>query len=105
MQWIASVYTLLLAALILAAGSLGDRFGRLRLFVLGLTILAVASAGAAAARNGTDLIVARAGQGVGGAPLGPNSPALLSAAFPKPTPGRARAPRPAFTRLPGRGGP
>jgi EmrB/QacA subfamily drug resistance transporter len=105
MQWIASVYTLLLAALILAAGSLGDRFGRLRLFVVGLAILAVASAGAAAARNGTDLIVARAVQGFGGALLVPNSLALLSAAFPKSTRGRAIGTWSAFTALTGAGGP
>ena len=105
MQWIASVYTLLLAALILAAGSLGDRFGRLRLFVIGLAILAVASTGAAAARSGTDLIVARAVQGFGGALLVPNSLALLSAAFPKSTRGRAIGTWSAFTALTGAGGP
>ena len=105
MQWIASVYTLLLAALTLAAGSLGDRFGRLRLFVLGLAILALASGGAAAARNGTDLIVARAVQGFGGALLVPNSLALLSAAFPKSTRGRAIGTWSAFTALTGAGGP
>src|SRR5262249_32986525 len=105
MQWIASVYTLLLAALTLAAGSLGDRFGRLRLFVLGLAILAVASAGAATARNGNDLIVARAVQGFGGALLVPNSLALLSAAFPKSTRGQAIGTWSAFTALTGAGGP
>jgi len=105
MQWIASVYTLLLAALTLAAGSLGDRFGRLRLFALGLAILAVASAGAGVARNGTDLIVARAVQGFGGALLVPNSLALLSAAFPKSMRGRAIGTWSAFTALTGAGGP
>jgi EmrB/QacA subfamily drug resistance transporter len=105
MQWIASVYTLLLAALTLAAGSLGDRFGRRRLFVLGLAILAAASAAAGLARNGTDLIVARAVQGLGGALLVPNSLALLSAGFPKATRGRAIGSWSAFTALTGAGGP
>jgi len=105
MQWIASVYTLLLAALTLAAGSLGDRFGRRRLFVVGLAILAAASAGAGVAENGTQLIVARAVQGLGGAMLVPNSLALLSAAFPKATRGQAIGTWSAFTALTGAGGP
>ncbi len=105
MQWIASVYTLLLAALTLASGSLGDRFGRRRLFVLGLAILAAASAGAGVTSNGTQLIVARAVQGLGGALLVPNSLALLSAAFPKATRGRAIGTWSAFTALTGAGGP
>jgi EmrB/QacA subfamily drug resistance transporter len=105
MQWIASVYTLLLAALTLAAGSLGDRFGRRRLFVLGLAILAAASAGAGLAADGNQLIVARAVQGLGGALLVPNSLALLSAAFPKTTRGRAIGTWSAFTALTGAGGP
>ena len=46
MQWIASIYTLLLAALTLAAGSAGDLYGRRRVFVLGLAILAASSAAA-----------------------------------------------------------
>jgi MFS family permease len=83
MQWIASVYTLLLAALTLAAGSAGDRYGRRRVFALDLAILAAASTAAAAVADGTQLVLARAAQGFGAALLVPNSLALLSAAFPK----------------------
>src|SRR5262249_54767157 len=51
MQWIASVFTLLLAALTLTGGSAGDRFGRRFLFTLGLAVLALASAGAGVAAS------------------------------------------------------
>ena len=55
MQWIASIYTLFLAALTLAAGSAGDRFGRRRLFAAGLAVLAVASVAAGCAADATQL--------------------------------------------------
>ena len=105
MQWIASIYTLFLAALTLAAGSAGDRFGRRRLFVLGLAILALASAAAALAATAAQLVVARAVQGIGGALLVPNSLALLSAAFPKAERGRAIGTWSAVTALTSAGGP
>jgi len=105
MQWIASIYTLFLAALILAAGSAGDRFGRRRLFVAGLTILAVASAAGGAAADGVQLVIARAVQGIGGALLVPNSLALLSAAFPKAERGRAIGIWSSCTALTGTAGP
>src|SRR5690242_16840667 len=73
MQWIASIYTLFLASLTLASGSAGDRYGRRRLFSLGLIVLAGASAAAGSVTSGTQLIVARAVQGVGSALLVPNS--------------------------------
>jgi EmrB/QacA subfamily drug resistance transporter len=105
MQWIASIYTLFLAALTLAAGSAGDRFGRRRLFLLGLGILALASAAAALTTTAAQLIVARAVQGVGSALLVPNSLALLSAAFPKAERGRAIGTWSAATALTSAGGP
>src|SRR5262245_12004823 len=89
MQWIASIYTLFLAALILAAGAAGDRFGRLRLFVAGLAILALSSVAGGLAAGGVQLVIARAVQGIGAALLVPNSLALLSSAFPKAERGRA----------------
>ncbi len=105
MQWIASVYTLFLAALTLAAGSAGDRFGRRRLFALGLCICTAASVAAGFAGSAGQLIVARAVQGLGAALLVPNSLALLSAAFPRNERGRAIGTWSAFTALTGAGGP
>lgn len=89
MQWIASGYTVLLAALTLAGGAAGDRFGRRRVFQLGALGLGLASIGAAAAPDATALIVARGAQGFAAALLVPNSLALLSGAFPRAERGRA----------------
>src|SRR5262245_5078802 len=105
MQWIASVYTLFVAALTLVAGSAGDRYGRRPLFLLGLAILGVASAAAGSVANGTQLVVARAAQGVGAAFLVPNSLTLLSAGFPKAVRGRAIGTWSAATALMAAGGP
>jgi EmrB/QacA subfamily drug resistance transporter len=105
MQWIASIYTLFLAALTLAAGSAGDRFGRRRVFALGLAILALASAAASVAGTAGQLIVARAVQGIGSALLVPNSLSLLSAAFRKAERGRAIGTWSAATALTSSGGP
>ena len=105
MQWIASVYTLFLAALTLSAGSAGDRFGRRRLFMLGLAILALASAAASLAATPGQLIIARAVQGLGSALLVPNSLSLLSAAFPRLERGRAIGTWSAATALTSSGGP
>jgi MFS family permease len=105
MQWIASIYTLFLAALTLAAGSAGDRWGRRPVFALGIAVLAAASAFAGLVGSGAQLIAARALQGVGAALLVPNSLALLSAAFPKPERGRAIGTWSAATSLTGLAGP
>jgi MFS family permease len=105
MQWIGSVFTLLLATLTLVAGSAGDRFGRRRLFVTGLAILTVGSLAAGFAMTSAQLIAARAAQGLGGALLVPNSLALLSAGFPRVERGQAIGTWSAFTALTGAGGP
>ena len=105
MQWIASVYTLFLAALTLAAGSAGDRWGRRRMFALGIVVLGVASAGAGFVDGGAQLVVARAVQGMGAALVVPNSLALLSAAFPKGERGRAIGTWSAASSLTGIAGP
>jgi EmrB/QacA subfamily drug resistance transporter len=105
MQWIASIYTLFLAALTLVAGSAGDRFGRRRLFVAGLAVLSVASVAGGLAADGAELVVARAAQGIGASLLVPNSLALLSASFPKAERGRAIGTWSAFTALTGAAGP
>ena len=81
LQWVVTAYTLTLASLILLGGALGDRFGRRRVFCLGLVWFGVASAACAAAPSIGFLVGARLVQGVGGALLTPGSLALLSAAF------------------------
>lgn len=88
-QWIVNAFTLLLAALILVGGSLGDRFGRRRLFVAGAVTFAAASVACGLAAGPLALIAARAAQGIGGAMLAPNSLALVSAAYPGEGRGRA----------------
>ncbi|MCQ4199555.1 MFS transporter [Streptomyces coelicoflavus] len=81
LQWTVNAYMLTLAGLILLGGSLGDRFGRRRIFVLGLVWFAVASLLCALAPDTTMLIAARALQGVGGALLTPGSLAIIEASF------------------------
>ncbi|MEV8098412.1 MFS transporter [Kitasatospora sp. NPDC085879] len=81
LQWTVNAYLLTLAALILLGGSLGDRYGRRRVFLIGVAWFAVASAFCAAAPNIEVLIAARALQGVGGALLTPGSLAMLQAVF------------------------
>ena len=81
-QWVVQAYALFLAALILVGGSLGDRFGRRRVFAIGVAIFAVASAGCGLAPTVEVLIAARALQGIGGALLVPGSLAIISASFP-----------------------
>ena len=83
LQWTINAYTLTLAALILLGGSLGDTFGRRRIFLIGVIWFAVASAACGLAQNIEMLIAARALQGVGGALLTPGSLALISASFRK----------------------
>jgi EmrB/QacA subfamily drug resistance transporter len=80
-QWVVEAYALFLAALILAGGALGDRFGRRRLFVIGTALFALTSVWCGLAPNVEMLIAARAAQGVAGALLTPASLALISASF------------------------
>jgi EmrB/QacA subfamily drug resistance transporter len=81
LQWVISGYTLTLASLILLGGSLGDRFGRRRLFVVGTLWFAAASALCAVAPSIELLIAARALEGVGAALLTPGSLAMIQASF------------------------
>lgn len=81
LQWTVNGYTLTLAALILLAGSLGDRFGRRRVFVIGVVWFAAASMLCAIAPNVGVLVAMRALQGVGAALLTPGSLSLISASF------------------------
>lgn len=80
-QWIVNAYTLTLAAFILVGGSLGDRLGRRRVFVIGVVGFALASVLCALAPTIEVLIVARGLQGVGAALLTPGSLAIISASF------------------------
>lgn len=81
LQWVSAGYLLTVAGLILLAGALCDRFGRRRVFVIGVTWFAVASLICALAPNIGLLIAARMLQGVGGALLTPGSLAILEASF------------------------
>ncbi len=79
--WVVNAYSLTLAALILVGGSLGDRFGRRRLYRIGVTWFATASVLCAVAWNVESLIAFRLLQGVGGALLTPGSLAIIQASF------------------------
>jgi EmrB/QacA subfamily drug resistance transporter len=81
LQWTVNGYTLTLAALILVAGSLGDRYGRRRVFLVGVGWFAVASLLCGLAPDAGLLVAARTLQGVGGALLTPGSLAILQASF------------------------
>ena len=80
-QWVVESYALFLAALLLLGGSLGDHFGRKRIYAIGVTLFALASMWCGLAPNVGQLIVARAVQGIGGALLVPGSLAIISASF------------------------
>ncbi|SCF91759.1 MFS transporter [Streptomyces sp. Ncost-T10-10d] len=81
LQWTVNAYMLTLAGLILLGGALGDRYGRRRVFVVGVVWFAAASVICGIAPNATVLIAARALQGIGGALLTPGSLALIQASF------------------------
>jgi EmrB/QacA subfamily drug resistance transporter len=82
LEWTVNAYTLVYAVLLLTGAALGDRFGRRRMFLVGLGIFTAASAAAALAPTTDTLIAARALQGVGAATLTPLTLTLLSEAFP-----------------------
>ena len=81
LQWVVTAYTMTLAGLLLLAGSLGDKYGRKKVFVIGVIWFAVASLLCSVAPDATFLILARALQGVGAALLTPGSLAILEAVF------------------------
>ncbi|MCX5559965.1 DHA2 family efflux MFS transporter permease subunit [Streptomyces sp. NBC_00038] len=82
LEWTVSAYTLTFAVLLMFGAALGDRFGRRRLFLVGLAVFTGASAGAAMAPGIDSLIAARAVQGVGAAIMMPLTLTLLAAAVP-----------------------
>jgi EmrB/QacA subfamily drug resistance transporter len=79
LEWMVNAYTLTFAVLLLTGAALGDRFGRKRLFIIGLAIFTAGSAAAALSSTSTELIIARAIQGIGGAIITPLSLTILSA--------------------------
>src|ERR1700676_3865035 len=82
LEWTVNAYTLTFAVLLLTGAALGDRFGRRRMFITGLSIFTLASAAAAIARSAGALIGARAVQGLGAAIVLPLPLTLLSEAHP-----------------------
>ncbi len=89
LQWVVTAYTLTLAGLLLVAGALGDRYGRRRVFLVGVVWFALASVLCGIAPGPGFLIAARALQGVGAALLTPGSLAILEASFVPDDRGRA----------------
>jgi EmrB/QacA subfamily drug resistance transporter len=98
-QWVVESYGLFLAALILVGGSLGDLFGRRRIFLVGVSIFAVASAACGLSSNIHQLIIARSIQGVGAALLVPGSLAIISASFDENSRGQAIGTWSGFTAI------
>jgi EmrB/QacA subfamily drug resistance transporter len=82
LQWFVNAYTLPFAAFLLTAAALGDRIGRRRMYLIGITVFTAASAAAALATEPWQLTAARAVQGLGGAAIAPLSLTLLAAAVP-----------------------
>src|SRR5215813_10739243 len=76
-QWVIEAYALFLGALILVGGSLGDQFGRRRIFLLGVWLFTLASIACGLAGSTRGLVIARAAQGVGAAMLVPGSLAII----------------------------
>jgi EmrB/QacA subfamily drug resistance transporter len=89
LQWTMNTYNLSFAVLLLTGAALGDRFGRRRIFIAGLSLFVAASAACALARSAGLLIAARAIQGAGAALVMPLAMAILSAAFPPQERGKA----------------
>ena len=98
-QWVIECYALFLASLLLVGGSLGDRYGRKKIFLCGVLLFAVASLLCGFAPSISLLILARGAQGVGAAMLVPGSLALISASFPARERGRAIGTWSGFTAI------
>jgi EmrB/QacA subfamily drug resistance transporter len=98
-QWVIEAYSLFLASLILVGGSLGDHFGRRRIFAIGILLFTVASILCGLAPNVNVLIIMRAIQGIGGALMIPGSLAIISASFDSKQRGRAIGTWSAFTAI------
>jgi EmrB/QacA subfamily drug resistance transporter len=89
MQWVVNAYSVPLAALILIGGAAGDRFGRRRIFLIGIALFTVGSLCCGLATGAAALVTARAVQGIGGALLIPSNLAIIGATFDTTERGRA----------------
>ena len=98
-QWIVEAYALFLGALILVGGSMGDQFGRKRVFLSGVVLFTAASVLCGAALSPLQLIAGRALQGIGAALLVPGSLAIINATFPEAERGRAIGTWSAFSAI------
>ena len=98
-QWVMEAYALFLASLLLVGGALGDRFGRKRIFMLGVALFVAASLACALSNTVGLLIAARAVQGMGAALLVPGSLALISACYPQSERGAAIGTWSAFSAI------
>jgi EmrB/QacA subfamily drug resistance transporter len=99
MPWVVEAYALLLAALLLVGGAMGDKIGRKRVFGFGIALFALASVWGGLAPSAGQLIIARALQGVGGAMMVPASLAIISASFSDDDRGRAIGTWSGFTAI------
>jgi EmrB/QacA subfamily drug resistance transporter len=98
-QWVVESYALLLASLLLVGGSLGDIYGRRKIFIFGVILFALGSAWCGLTASIPPLIVARGVQGIGAALLVPGSLAIISASFPAEQRGRAIGTWSGFTAI------
>jgi len=98
-QWVVEAYALLLASLLLLGGSLGDLYGRRKIFLYGVALFATASSWCGLAPSIGSLIVARGVQGIGAALLVPGSLAIISASYSEDQRGRAIGTWSAFTAI------
>src|SRR5450432_2914096 len=99
LQWVVESYGVFLAALILVGGSFADRFGRRLIFVAGVLIFALASAGCGLSSNIDQLIIARSIQGMGAALLVPGSLAIISTSYDEKNRGQAIGTWSGFTAI------
>jgi EmrB/QacA subfamily drug resistance transporter len=99
LQWVVESYALLLASLLLLGGSLGDLYGRRKIFLIGVGLFATGSSWCGLATSITSLIVARGLQGIGAALLIPGSLAIISAAYSESDRGRAIGTWSGFTAI------
>jgi EmrB/QacA subfamily drug resistance transporter len=98
-QWIIEAYALFMSSLMLFGGALGDKYGRKRIFALGIVLFTGSSVWCGLSPNTSHLIVARAFQGVGGALLVPGSLAIINISFSEEKRGRAIGTWSAFTAI------
>jgi len=98
-QWVVEAYALMLSALILVGGALGDKYGRKLIYSIGVIIFALSSLWCGLASSAVELIIARAIQGLGAALLVPGSLAIISATFPKKERGKAIGTWSGFTAI------